>query len=134
MRVVACWLVKKDARATSCSVWLDVADPVALGADLNALRQTLLADPYFSGVPSIQPERRKTAVAFHAKDDLPEVRREVFRVLLRHEIQFVAVVRDKKKRAGSLGGNAIRSMQPTAINRMNSRPHWWPGSSRIACT
>jgi hypothetical protein len=75
---------------------LDVAEPVALGADLNALRQTLLADPYFSGVPSMQPERRKTAVAFHAKDDLPEVRREVFRVLLRHELQFVAVVRDKQ--------------------------------------
>ncbi len=75
---------------------LDVADPVALGADLNALRQTLLTDPYFSGVPSMQPERRKTAVAFHAKDDLPEVRREVFRILLRHELQFVAVVRDKQ--------------------------------------
>jgi hypothetical protein len=75
---------------------LDVADPAGLAVELDALRQTLLSDPYFSGVPSMRPERRKTAVAFHAKDDLPEVRREVFRVLLRHDVQFNAVVRDKQ--------------------------------------
>lgn len=74
---------------------LDVADPVALGAELQALRIELLADPYFRDVPSMQLERRKTAWMFHAKDDLPEVRREVFRVLMRHPLQFFAVVRDK---------------------------------------
>ena len=76
---------------------LHVADPVALGADLVALRQRLLADPYFHNVPSMQPERHKTAVAFHAKDDLPEVRREVFQVLGRHPLQFHAVVRNKQR-------------------------------------
>ncbi len=76
---------------------LDVADPSALGEDLAALRQRLLADPYFRDVPSMQPERRKTALAFHAKDDLPEVRREVFQVLARHPLQFHAVVRDKQR-------------------------------------
>ena len=74
---------------------LDVKQPQALGGDLAALRQRLLADPYFRNVPSMQPERRKTALAFHAKDDLPEVRREVFQLLARHELQFHAVVRDK---------------------------------------
>lgn len=74
---------------------LDVVDPVALGAELEALRAELLADPYFRDVPSMQPERRKTAWMFHAKDDVPEVRREVFRVLMRHPVQFFAVVRDK---------------------------------------
>jgi hypothetical protein len=29
----------------------------------------------------MRPERGKTAIAFHAKDDLPEVRREVFKLL-----------------------------------------------------
>jgi hypothetical protein len=43
----------------------------------------------------MQPASRKTALAFHAKDDLPEVRREVFGLLLRHEIRFFAVVHDK---------------------------------------
>jgi Protein of unknown function (DUF3800) len=76
---------------------LEVANPAALAAELAALRQRLLADPYFREVPSLQPERRKTAVAFHAKDDLPEVRREVFQVLMQHELQFHAVVRDKRR-------------------------------------
>jgi hypothetical protein len=74
---------------------LSVADTKALGGELSALRAELLADPYFRHVPSMQPERRKTALVFHAKDDLPEVRREVFRVLLRHELKFFAVVRNK---------------------------------------
>lgn len=74
---------------------MEAADPAALGEDLDALRRQLLADPYFRGVPSMQPERRKTAIAFHAKDDLPEVRREVYKVLARHELKFFAVVRDK---------------------------------------
>jgi len=43
----------------------------------------------------MQPEQRKTALLFHAKDDLPEVRREVFALLQRHLIRFSAIVRDK---------------------------------------
>lgn len=57
---------------------LDVADPTVLGADLENLRAELLSDPYFKDVPSMQPATRKTALYFHAKDDLPEIRREVF--------------------------------------------------------
>ncbi|RZL67416.1 MAG: hypothetical protein EOP77_04880 [Variovorax sp.] len=74
---------------------LEVADPLRLAAELNALRSRLLADPYFRHVPSMQPERKKTALAFHAKDDVPEVRREVYQLLLQHELTFFAVVRDK---------------------------------------
>ncbi len=76
---------------------LDVVDPEKLGAQLLDLRQRLLADPYFKGVPSMQPERRKTALEFHAKDDIPEVRREVFSLIDRHQIRFFAVVRDKRR-------------------------------------
>ena len=72
-----------------------VADPAQLRKELRALRAELLADPYFRGVPSMQPEARKTAVLFHAKDDRPEVRREVFKLLLKHDIKFYAVVRNK---------------------------------------
>ena len=73
----------------------DVAEPLKLVVDLAALRTRLLADPYFKDVPSMQPEQRKTAVVFHAKDDLPEVRREVFSLIQRHSIRFSAVVRNK---------------------------------------
>ncbi len=72
---------------------LQVQSPDALSKDLNALRTSLLADPYFKGVESMRPERRKTALAFHAKDDLAEVRREVFKRLLSHDMKFFAVVR-----------------------------------------
>ena len=75
---------------------VDVADPVSVSHELDSLRQRLLADPYFQGVPSMQPERKKTALGFHAKDDLPEVRREVFKLLCDAPIRFFAVVRDKK--------------------------------------
>lgn len=75
---------------------LDVADPAALQASLDALRAALLADPYFKRVPSMQPDKRKTALAFHAKDDVAEVRREVFHVLLQADLRFYAVVRNKQ--------------------------------------
>jgi len=75
---------------------LDVADAVKLTAELNQLRAGLLADPYFKNVPSMQPEAKKTALYFHAKDDLPEVRREVFKLLPRHELKFSAIVRNKQ--------------------------------------
>jgi hypothetical protein len=73
----------------------DVDDPPALAVDLAGLRTRLIADPYFKDVPSMQPKQRKTALLFHAKDDLPEVRREVFALLQRHAIRFSAIVRDK---------------------------------------
>jgi hypothetical protein len=75
---------------------LDVANAESLSAELNKLRSDLLADPYFRKVPSMQPEARKTALYFHAKDDLPEVRREVLKLLQRHELKFSAAVRNKQ--------------------------------------
>ena len=75
---------------------LEVAQPKALHDALEALRAELLADPYLAKVPSLQPERNKTAFAFHAKDDCAEVRREVYKLLLQHDMRFFAVVRDKQ--------------------------------------
>lgn len=71
---------------------LDVRDPSRLGGEMDALRRRLLADPYFRGVPSMQPEQRKTAIAFHAKDDVQEVRREVLALLATQDVTFSAVV------------------------------------------
>jgi len=76
---------------------LDVLEPQSLAREIEELRARLLADPYFKGVPSMQPEAKKTALAFHAKDDVPEVRREVFQFLLCHRLRFFAIVRDKRK-------------------------------------
>jgi len=76
--------------------FLHVAEPDVLKADLDQLRRDVLADPYFQDVPSLQPKRRKTAVEFHAKDDLAEIRKMVFDCLLKHDLRFHAVVSDKK--------------------------------------
>lgn len=73
---------------------LEVAQPETLAPEMEALRKDLLSDPYFKNVPSMQANGGKTAKMFHAKDDVPEVRREVFRLLQRQEIKFFAVVRD----------------------------------------
>lgn len=74
----------------------DVSQPVQVAAGLEMLRKNLLADPYFKGVPSMQPEQKKTSLAFHAKDDLPEIRREVFHWLASQQVRFYAVIRDKR--------------------------------------
>jgi hypothetical protein len=76
---------------------LDIENAVSLQQELDELRASLLADPYFKDVPSMQLAARKTALKFHAKDDLPEVRREVFTLLRKHTIRFLAVVRDKQR-------------------------------------
>lgn len=75
---------------------LEVDDAQALAGDLDRLRSELLADPLLNTVPSMQPERQKTALFFHAKDDLPEVRLQVFRLLRQHGVRFSAVVKDKQ--------------------------------------
>jgi len=75
---------------------LDVPDPVGLQHAFDDLRARLMSDPYFRDVPSMQPDGRKTALAFHAKDDVPEVRREVFSLLRSTDgLRFFAVVADK---------------------------------------
>ena len=75
---------------------LDVPDPAALKVRFDELRGQLLSDSYFKNVPSMQPNERKTALAFHAKDDLPEVRRDVFQILRDTDgLRFFAVVADK---------------------------------------
>lgn len=74
---------------------IDVADPGSLSIEMEDLRARLLADPYFKKVPSMQPSSKKTALAFHAKDDVPEVRREVFALLIKYDLRFFAAVRDK---------------------------------------
>lgn len=77
---------------------LEVDDPQKLREDLKALREHLVSDPYFASAESFKPERRKTALLLHAKDDLPEVRVKVFDLLrsFGSSIRFRAVVCDKE--------------------------------------
>ena len=72
-----------------------VPDPDGLTAALDELRAELLRDPFLNRVPSMDPLRRKTATSFHAKDDIPEVRHRVFRLLEQLPIKVFAAVRTK---------------------------------------
>ncbi len=49
---------------------VEFTDLPGLKKELAELRAALLADPYFKGVPSMLPQAGKTALFFHAKDDL----------------------------------------------------------------
>ena len=83
---------------------LEVEQPVEVSLKLVRLREKLIANPYFRGVPSFDPARRKTAVAFHAKDDLAEVRLQVLDLLAAEgsRLRFHAVVIDKIALAGEV--------------------------------
>src|SRR5688572_18735167 len=79
--------------SSGCSAYFilgkaEIDQPDEISNALQELRLQLLADPYFKNVPSMQVEQRKTALGFHAKDDLPEVRREVFRLLESRPFRF----------------------------------------------
>jgi hypothetical protein len=72
-----------------------IADPTIVYNKLSALRNELLQDPYFKDVPSMQPENKKTAISFHAKDDLPEVRREVFKLIKTFNVKVIIAIKRK---------------------------------------
>jgi hypothetical protein len=73
----------------------EITDPDQAEKEISALRARLLADPYFHGVPSMHANAGKTALTFHAKDDLPEVRREVFALLPKLECKVQVAIRRK---------------------------------------
>ena len=59
---------------------VELPDPRLAHRKLEKLRERLMTDPFFIGVPSMQPARKKTAVCFHANDDCSEVRYEVIKL------------------------------------------------------
>lgn len=84
-----------------------ITEPKLLHAEMELLRKRILADPYYKNVPSLQLSQKKTAVCFHAKDDLPEIRREVFQLLQNYKIKVQVAIRRKN--------NIARNAQETFI-------------------
>jgi len=74
--------------------FVQVQSPAPLRRAILALQQEIVQDTYFHGVPSIQ----KTAVAFHAKDDMPEVRYRFFRLLATMDFRAHLIVARKIER------------------------------------
>lgn len=97
---------------------LEVQFPDTLSNQLNDLRTQIVNDPYLQRIESVKPERMKTALAFHAKDDTPEVRERAFRLLHATDgLRFFAVVKDMQAVLGYV--NQRNSTDPNYRYRPN---------------
>lgn len=64
--------------------FITTTNPQPLRESILTLQKEILQDPYLKKIPSLA----KTAIAFHAKDDCPEVRERVFNKII--ELDFKA--------------------------------------------
>lgn len=67
--------------------FIETSDPTTIRQRINELKNEIVTDPFFQGFPSL----KKTAIAFHAKDDLPEIRYRFFKLIsiLDFKAQFI---------------------------------------------
>ena len=67
--------------------FIETPDPETIRKSVLDLQREIIGDPYFQNVPSLA----KTSVAFHAKDDTPEVRYRFFKLIadLNFKSQFI---------------------------------------------
>lgn len=75
---------------------ISCTDPVSLAQSIEDLRKSVLSNPLYSSIPSMQAEAKKTAKFFHAKDDHPEIRAKVFELLVGEDFKFFGVVKDMR--------------------------------------
>lgn len=73
------------------------ASDEAVARQLAELRASLLQNPLYSSIPSMQPAEKKTTRTFHAKDDHMEIRSRVFELITTLDIKFYAVIKDMRK-------------------------------------
>ncbi|MDP3047046.1 MAG: hypothetical protein Q8O07_06155 [Chloroflexota bacterium] len=74
--------------------FVQMADPEPARRAILQLQREVVHDPYFQDFPSLA----KTAVAFHATDDVPEIRYRVFKLLADLDFQAQFVVARKIER------------------------------------
>lgn len=91
-------------------------DEIRVADAFSKLRAELLANPLYASIPSMLPASKKTAKAFHAKDDHPEIRAKVFELIVGFDFKFYAVIKDMRKVLEYVQGR----------NRMNSDYRYHP--------
>ena len=74
--------------------FVETKNPTAIRTSVLELQHELLDDPYFQEIPSF----RKTATAFHAKDDAPEIRYRFYKLINRLEFRAQFIVARKIER------------------------------------
>jgi len=73
--------------------FIKTTEPKKLRKALETLRQEIINDDFLKNIPSL----KKTAVTFHAKDDVPEVRERVFKLLKQLDFSYHCIVARKKE-------------------------------------
>lgn len=73
---------------------VEIGDPIPIRQAILKLQTEIVNDPYFSDFPSIQ----RTKLAFHAKDDVPEIRYQFYKLLAGLDFQAQFVVARKIER------------------------------------
>lgn len=73
---------------------VEVGDPIPVRQAILKLQSEIVSDPYFSDFPSI----RQTKIAFHSKDDVPEIRYQFYKLLAGLDFQAQFVVARKIER------------------------------------
>ena len=73
------WIVGNENGASKILLmgFIRTTEPEFLRKKLNELKNEILNDEYLKDIPSME----KTKMAFHAKDDCPEVRYKVFKLI-----------------------------------------------------
>lgn len=71
-----------------------VEEPEPIRKRLAKLRNQIVHDSYLKDIPSV----RKTLIAFHAKDDCPEVRMMIYKTLAEHIFSAQVIVARKIER------------------------------------
>ena len=74
--------------------FVETQNPQPIRRAMLNLQQEVINDPYFADIPSLQ----KTTLAFHAKDDVREIRYRVFKLLATLEFKAQFVVARKIER------------------------------------
>jgi hypothetical protein len=92
-----CRLDDADAMRFFMLGMVSVADENAVAKELSSLRTHLTSQPLYASIPSLQPQARKTARVFHAKDDHAEIRSKVFELLITLDFKFYAVIKDMRR-------------------------------------
>jgi hypothetical protein len=71
--------------------FISTKQPEVLRSRLLALHSEVINDPFLKDVPSLS----KTRIAFHAKDDVPEVREKVFKLIKELDFKYHCIVARK---------------------------------------
>ncbi len=74
--------------------FIRTTNPKDLRKEIEMLRKQVVSDPFYAGIPSI----KKTSVAFHAKDDIPEIREKVFKKIVTLDFKAEFIVGRKQEK------------------------------------